>query len=482
MTSEELTTKQQLGYVGIGFLIAIAYTVWFVVITEWIEQEEIEFSIIPEAHAQIQPFELELQQIRNPEACTRKVIQGSSGYLPFTIKIFYDTTNDRKWDVISKGQTFPVAQQTAQVATFFTQELDQYQLYLEINYDRPAERQAYIEILSGGNTVTSWQEKFDDSQLCINFHINTAEPPTFPTRQELIGDLLTNVDQIPELITSFNINTNTWNNSIGYMWSLLGAVFIMSVLTLISARISSRGFSSKMKDIDESVNLVNDSALEMDKMNTNFTENSTQIIKNQNVIIKNMHKILEETEIDVEPVPESRISKLKKKIIPHKKDDEVDDNNIEEQVSKVLEFPTKEQKVENAKLVDVIENEIKEPEPTGGFVTPEELGLTEEKVSPPPPPLPKDIPKPEKKPAKFKEILRGIDFEGKAFKEGEFEKYTYNELNAMYGWIVHYKKRKLMTGEWEDVPEEVRTKQDVAEKVIYHAIFAKMDRKLSNGK
>lgn len=487
MTSEDkkLTCKQELGYVGIGVLIGVAYTVLLIVVFDWMEEDELNLQIIPKAHAQIQPFELELQQIRNPEACTRKVIQGASAYIPFTVKIFYDTTSDRKWDVISKGQTFPVAQQTAQVATFFTQELDQYQLYLEINYAQAKERQVYIEIVSQGNVVWNHQEKFNDVQFCMNVHINTTTPPSFPTREELIGDLLTNVDQIPTMIKSFNVNTITWNNSIGYMWTLLAGVFILSVLTLISARVSSRGFNSRMKDVDESVNLVNQSALEMDKMNENFTKSSKKIISNQNEIINNQHKLLKQSPIKVEP-KESKISMIKHKLIPEKKEfDELNEDEtkieeeeteIEEEVQEVLKFPSKESKEESEKLLEVIK-EIKDDEPTGGFIIAEE-----EKVSPQTP-LPKEeeIPKIEKKPEKFKEILRGIDFKEKLFKTGEFDKYTYNELNNMYGWIVHYKKRKIMSGEWEDIPEGMKTKQDIAEKVIYYAIFNKMEKKMKNG-
>ena len=108
--------------------------------------------------------------------------------------------------------------------------------------------------------------------------------------------------------------------------------------------------------------------------------------------------------------------------------------------------------------------------------------IKEEKVPPPaPPPQKEEIPKPEPKPPKFKDVLREIDFEGNAFKEGGFDKFTYNELNTVYGWINHYKKRKMMTGEWEDIPEGIRNKQDIAEKIVYHAIFAKMNRKLKNG-
>jgi len=506
MTSEQLTTKQQLGYVGIGVLIGVAYTVLFAVFFDWIENEEIKFSIIPEAEAQVQPFELQLEQIRDPEACTRKVIQSTSAHIPFTLKVFYDTTTDRKWDSISKTETFPVAQQTAQVATFFTQEIDQYQQYLEINYDRPAHRQVYIEILSEGRLVTNWQEKFDDQKFCMTFFINTNEPPTFPTRQELIGDLLTNVDRIPEMITSFNINTVTWNTSISYMWTLIFGSIVVSVMTLISTAVVNRNVKSRIKDFDEAIELVDQTAQKVDELADPLEE-----------IIKNQKEILKKSPQPIEPEKKSKfkkmISKKKDKEKPKKKGrgffglfrskDQDEDEIYEEEEEQVVEVPPKETKVKNAKLVKEIENieqenivpktesqevlealqptaeEIQEErELSGGFIQ----ASKEEKVSPPPP-LPKEeIPPVEEKPPKFKEILRSIDFEENSFKEGHFDKFTYNELNAMYGWIVHYKKRKLMTGEWENVPEEVRTKQDIAEKIIYHAIFAKMDRKMKNGK
>ena len=78
MTNEELTTKQQLKYVGMGVLIAITYVMWLGIILDWVEEGKISFDLIPEADAQVQPFELQLEQIRNPEVCTRKVIQSSS--------------------------------------------------------------------------------------------------------------------------------------------------------------------------------------------------------------------------------------------------------------------------------------------------------------------------------------------------------------------------------------------------------------------
>jgi len=504
MTSDEkkpLTVKQQLGYVGLGFLIAVTYTIWFVVFTDE-DTGFLGFFTIPEAEAQIQPFELQLEQIRNPEACTRKVLQSAGAYVPFTLKIFYDTTTDRKWDVISDSPSFPVAQQTAQVATFFTQEVDQYEVYLEINYERPQKRQAYIEVLSGGKTVSSWQEKFDDRRLCMTFFLNTNEAPTFPSREELIGDLLTNVDQIPEMIKSFNLNTITWNASISYMWTLIFASIVLSVLTLLGTSIVNRNVKSKIKVMDEAVELVDASAKKIDEMKEPFD----QIIKNQNKILQNQQLILAKSPVQiVEPEKESKLSKIFKKkkdvvkeeepkksrwnIFKRKKDtdEEEEEEEVKEKDEEVydngkIEVPPKEVKQENAKLVETIEKiepDVKkdvENELEGGFVQTSK----EEKVPPTPPPKEELLPPVEPKPSRFKEILRGIDFKEGAFKEGEFDKFTYNELNNMYGWIVHYKKRKLMLKEWEKLPEQVRYKQDIAEHIIYHAIFAKMDKKLKN--
>ncbi len=467
----------------------------------WLVEPIDEYTIIPKAYGQVQPFELQLEQIRNPELCTRKVFQSSGAYIPFTLKVFYDTTQDRKWDVVSKGQTFPVAQQTAQVATFFTQEVDQYELYLEVNYERPKKRQAYIEVLSEGKSVLSWQEKFDDQKFCMTFHVNSNPAPTFPTRDELIGDLLTNVDQIPEMIKQFNINSITWNTSISYMWTLIFGSIVVSVLTLIGTSVVSRNVKSKMKDLDYAVDLVDSSAKKIDEMKEPFDI----IIKNQKKILKNQDVILAKSPIPVvEPEKKSKLSTIFKKKEkdedeeeekPKKKrrfgwfkrdkdedyEDEIDEDVYEDEK---IEVPPKEVKEESAKLVEVIEKLEPDPEKdveeelSGGFIQQEKQ--EEEKVSPTPLPKEEELPKIEEKPPKFKEVLREIDFKENAFKEGGFEKFTYNQLNSIYGWIVHYKKRKLMLNEWEKVPEQIREKQDIAEKIIYYAIFQKMEKKMKD--
>lgn len=516
MTSDDqcLPTEQVVKYIVIGLIIGIFYVFVLSTVFLFIDDKDVDTkNFLPSAYAQVQPFELQLEQIRNPEECTRKVIQGATAQIPFTLKIFYDTTTDRKWGVISQTKTFPVAQQTAQVATFFTNEVDQYQLFLEIKYDRPEERQAYIEILSEGKVVANWQEKFDDRQLCMNIHINTVLPPTFPTREELIGDLLTNVDLIPEMITSFNINTITWNTSISYMWTLIFGSIVVSVMTLISSGVINRNIKSKMKDMDEAINLVDSSAKKIDELEEPLKE----ILENQDIILKNQKKILEKSP---EPIivpekksrlgsiihkkrKESNVEKPKKRTFwdrfrkkpdeDEEYDDDVYDNDQPEKivnlgteqnkilvpVEEIIEVPPKEIKEENKKLekvIDQIKDDTKkdvEDELSGGFIQ------KEEKVPPTPPPK-EEIPPVEQKPPRFKEILRAIDFQKGSFKKGMFEHFTYNQLNSMYGWIVHYKKRKQMLNEWEKVPQKVRDKQDIAEHIVYHAIFAKMERKMKD--
>ena len=78
------------------------------------------------------------------------------------------------------------------------------------------------------------------------------------------------------------------------------------------------------------------------------------------------------------------------------------------------------------------------------------------------------------KPPIFDEILKGIDLKRLAFKEGEFDKFSYNELNESYGWIVKY--RKWMESEERDIPNTTYAKQKIIEDIIYRAIFAKMEK------
>jgi hypothetical protein len=487
MSSEKpLTVKQQLGYVGLGVLIAITYTVWFVVFTQWMDENEIEFVIIPFAYAQILPFEQQLEQIRNPEECTRKVVQGGSAQVPFSIKVFYDTSTDVKQEFKQQGTSFPVRQTTNQVMTFYTDEADQYEIYIEVNYPDAKPRQIYIEYLSNNAIVQSTQEKFDTRRFCMNLFANTVIPTPVPTKEEIFGESLTFIGQIPAMVTAFNTNTQTQATGIAYMWLLILGVVILSLVTLISSFAGKRRFDSKVNDLDDSIGQVNTMTLSMDNLVRSVSEPLDLITKNQNKILHNQDLILDKyPSVKVEEKKESRL----KKIITFRKKkpdeelmteaevvalaEEKPDTETTEEVLKELQSGAEGKDDE---LDELIEKAV-EPEPSGGFV----IGEEEEKVLPPTPPSPKEEERILKsRPKDFLTILQAIDFENRRFKDDMFDEFEYNQLNESYGWIVKYRKWALRNR--ADIPLEFMQKQEVAEKVIYYAIFAKMEQRKRNGK
>ncbi len=227
MSSEKpLTKKDYLQCFGFSIIIAVTYVMWFGIVTDWIEEGEIKFNLLPKAEGQIQPFELQLEQIRTPEECTRKVIQGSSAIIPFQMKIFYDTTRDSKLEFKQQHTTFPVIQRTNQVMTFYTNGTDQYQIYMELNYDDEKPRQIFMEYLSSNNVVLNMQEKFENKKFCMTIFVNTILPVKLPTKEEIFGESLDYIAEIPTMVQAFNANTITTGTRISFQWLLLFGILI----------------------------------------------------------------------------------------------------------------------------------------------------------------------------------------------------------------------------------------------------------------
>ncbi len=486
MSSEKkpLPIKTQLACIGLGVLIAITYTVWFVVITQWMDENEIEFVIIPSAYAQILPFEQQLEQIRNPEECTRKVVQGGSAQVPFSIKVFYDTSTDVKQEFKQQGTSFPVRQTTNQVMTFYTDEADQYEIYIEVNYPDEKPRQIYIEYLSNNAIVQSTQEKFDTKRFCMTLFANTIIPTPVPTKEEIFGESLTFIGQIPAMVTAFNTNTQTQATGIAYMWLLILGVVILSLVTLISSFTGKRKFDSKVNDLDDSLVQINTMTLSMDNLVRSVSE-PLQQLKQDLKAIMNIPVIRDN-------IPKQHKESKLKKIISFRKKKEDEELMTEAEVVALAEEKPDTQTTQDVlkelqsgaegkddELDEMIEKAV---EPSGGFV----IGEEEEKVLPPTPPSPKEEEQVKEetilksRPKDFLAILQAIDFENRRFKDDMFDEFEYNQLNESYGWIVKYRKWALRNR--ADIPLEFMKKQEVAEKVIYYAIFAKMEQRKRNGK
>jgi len=308
-----LTTKQELTYVGIGVLIAITYTVFFIVVTDdykgWLG-----IFIIPDAHAQILPFEQQLEQIRDPKECTRKVVQGRSAELPFTLKVVYDTSRDIKLEFKQQGTSFPVVQRTNQVMTFFTDGADQYEIYIEVNYEEAKPRQMYIEYLSNNAVVQSEQEKFDSNRFCMTIFANTVKPTPVPTKEEIFGESLDYIAQIPAMVTAFNANSQTSATSISYMWILLFAVVILSIITYINSVTGKRKFDDRMRDFEDSIGEVSNLAQKMSDLETSIRDPFNSMVKTLKAILS----IPEIRDKIPEEKKESAFNKIKN-IIPLRK-------------------------------------------------------------------------------------------------------------------------------------------------------------------
>jgi len=517
---EQLTTKQQLGYMGIGFLIAIAYTVWLIVIIDWNEESQffpidypLDFFILPTASAQILPFEQQLEQIRDPKECTRKVVQGRSAELPFTLKVVYDTSRDIKLEFKQQGTSFPVVQRTNQVMTFFTDGADQYEIYIEVNYDEAKPRQMYIEYLSNNAVVQSEQEKFDSNRFCMTIFANTVAPTPVPTKEEIFGESLEYIAQIPAMVTAFNANSQTSATSISYMWILLFAVVILSILTYINSVTGKRKFDNRMRDFEDSIGEVSNLAQKMSDLETSLKIPFNNIQLSFNSMIKTLKAILSIPEIRDKIPEEKKESPLKKikNLIPLRKKPieeqiiETQEKNLSDR-KKIQSQKEPEKSTKSTKSVDTQERTIEEDEvlkvlqpteeeiaeekkqaqekPSGGFV----IGESEEDLEPKI--ADQDVLEKAKKteakpvdennpmrlrPDVFQKIMKEIDYTTNKFKEDAIEKFTYTELNESFGWISKY--RMWIEKENRNVPEEIKHKQAIAERLIYYAILQKIKEK-----
>lgn len=458
---DSLSTKELLSYLAIGIIIGLAYTIWLVVIVDWMDQYEIktDFVILPNAYAQILPFELQLEQIREPEECTRKVVQGRSAEIPFSMKVFYDTTGNTKLEFKQQGTSFPIIQKTNQVMTFYTNGTDQYQIYMEMNYNVQRERQVYIEFLTANAIVLSMQEKFNTNRFCMTIFVNTVLPPTVLTKEQIFGESLDYIAKIPAMVIAFNANSMTTNTSISFMWMLMLGIFVLSILTLISSQVGKGKFDSKIKDLDDSIEQANKMALSIDGLVTSVTDTLVNVKTDLKAILS-IPEIKEKIPRQQKP---SKIHKLLTFV--HKKDEEKFEENKKDKAEQ-----NKTPSEEVVKELETIEEqetvkEQKEKE-SGGFILPE----SEQKVSEPT----KEENPMNYRPEIFLQVLKGIDYEKKVFKEGMFDKFTYDELNESYGWIVKY--RTFMEDQGRKIPSEKYLKQRIIEKIIYEAIFRKIER------
>lgn len=476
MSKEELSEKDQLLYVFLGIAIGVVYVGVFMFMMNTIDGDLPEYNLIPEADAQVQPFELQLDQIRNPEDCTRKMYQGKLAVIPFVFKVFYDTTDNRKFEIKQQANTFPVTQQSPQVMTFFTEGLDQYEVYLEINYDDAKDRQVYYEVLSNNALAFSNQEKFDTKKYCMRVLIMTQAPEKIPTREEIWGDTLEHVEQIPSFLRAFNANTITTSSQINYILLAIVGIFVMTVFVMIQSANAKKQWNKKIKDLDDFMKGSATISNSMDNLARSVVEPLNKIIKNQIKLMKSSGaedpmeglkevKDAKSDEIQVE-VSSKRTWKQKLFMQKPKVEDE--------------EYIPQKKNIATAKIIeDEVKQEV-EPESESAKLLKTIQEIPDDEPEPKPEPAIKiidDEPEPIPMTNTVKEIIEAIKMEedeedeNKLKGEGDFRKFSYEELNQAFKWTQEFNDRHKRRG------NERTQEQQIIQECIYYEIIDRWEKR-----
>ena len=105
-------------------------------------------------------------EIENPQECMQSEIRGGKGWIPFSIKMFYDTTKDHIMSVEHQGDTNPVIQQNDNVMIFQSDGEDTYKLSTQLNYDSSQKRAIYFEYWSEGNAMHTEIINYNGNSFC----------------------------------------------------------------------------------------------------------------------------------------------------------------------------------------------------------------------------------------------------------------------------------------------------------------------------
>lgn len=383
--------------------------------------------IIPEAHAQIEGREIELRQVRDLEECTKKFVSGASAYIPFTLKVWYDTTKRFEAPIIQQGRSFPILQQTPQVMTFHTNYTDQYQIPFELRYEDARDRQVYIQYLSQGAQVQTEQEHFSGTKYCTQFIIHTSEAPVVPTREEMFGDAYRFFGMIPLLIDGFNQNSLTVSTSITYIWLLIAGMIAIVLYWVIQTSMDKKKFTKATKNMNEFTETANTILDTFDTKMKNFENMTKGIMLNQKSILdfqKEEADLIEQAEQAKQKTEGKKEETIAEKVI------EKPVRSFTQTVSKFVKNIKKDKEEETKpKKIEINTDKVEVIEKTEKFTAEEVIQRMSNKTM---------------------KIIDIIDIET---KEANFKEFTYEDLNEAYSWVtnkIKQNKDRLQNKEMTD--------------------------------
>jgi low affinity Fe/Cu permease len=278
-------------------------------------------------------------EIENPQECMQSEIRGGKGWVPFSIKMFYDTTKDHIMSVEHQGDTNPVIQQNDNVMIFQSDGEDTYKLSTQLNYDNSEKRAIYFEYWSEGNAMHTEIINYNGNSFCRTFLVTTTEPPIIPTAEELLGQSAYRaLTEMPLIKDAINQNTNALNGALVFLT-------LAVIMTLLVGFTQAIVYVLRKKTQKKQIKLFDEAIRNSNKASSNSMMIVEKVEKKGDELLDNLNKIMG-SRIDEMTNSTNTVMLDLRKVVETLKD----------------ENPELKIKVPKIKIVKPVEDEIKEIE------------------------------------------------------------------------------------------------------------------------
>ena len=231
-------------------------------------------------------LDVRVPQIENPQECMQSEIRGGKGWVPFSIKMFYDTTKDHTMSVEHKGDTNPVIEQNDNVMIFQSNGEDTYKLATQLKYDSSEKRAIYFEYWSEGNAMHTEIINYNNNSFCRVFLITTTNPPVIPTAEELLGQSAYRaLAEMPLIKDAINQNTNALNGALVFLT-------LAVIVTLLVGFTQAIVYVLRKKTQRKQIRLFDEAIKNSNKVTSNSMMIINKVEKKGDELLKHMSEIM----------------------------------------------------------------------------------------------------------------------------------------------------------------------------------------------
>ena len=232
------------------------------------------------AYAQLENFDIIVPQIENPKDCMQSEIRGGKGWVPFSIKMFYDTTKAHVMSVEHQGGSNPIIQQSDNVMVFQSGGIDTYQLSTQLNYEETKKRAIYFEYWSEGNVMHSEIINYEADTFCRTFLITTTEPPNIPTAEEMLGEhAYRALTEMPLIKDAINSNTSAMNGALAFMLLIIVFSLFLGFAQLITYRLRKKNDRKQIQLFEEAIRNANETTKNTTTILDKVDEKGNEMVK-----------------------------------------------------------------------------------------------------------------------------------------------------------------------------------------------------------